>query len=128
MLHGTNDMRARSIVQSEPAQTAPRVGDGPGDASAESQTPSGKGSSGPWRLVRRIGIGIAGSVVLGVGLVLLVTPGPAFIVIPIGLGILSTEFEWARRWLKRVKQHVRKVMPHGERREHAGDESASHRA
>jgi tellurite resistance protein TerC len=34
---------------------------------------------------------------------LLVTPGPALVVIPIGLGILSIEFSWARRWLKKVK-------------------------
>ena len=31
-------------------------------------------------------------------------PGPAFIVIPIGLGILGLEFAWARRWLKTVKE------------------------
>jgi hypothetical protein len=33
-----------------------------------------------------------------------VLPGPAFIVIPVGLGILSIEFAWARRWLRTVKE------------------------
>jgi tellurite resistance protein TerC len=33
-----------------------------------------------------------------------VLPGPAFIVIPIGLGILAIEFEWARRWLRRARE------------------------
>jgi hypothetical protein len=35
---------------------------------------------------------------------MIVLPGPAFIVIPLGLGILSIEFAWARRWLRKVKE------------------------
>jgi tellurite resistance protein TerC len=68
------------------------------------QAPNG---GGPLRLARRIGIGVVGSLVLGVGVVMLVMPGPAFVVIPMGLGILALEFEWARRWLKRVKDYAR---------------------
>lgn len=45
---------------------------------------------------------IGGSVLL-VGVIMIVTPGPAFIVIPAGLAILAVEFEWARRLLKRAK-------------------------
>jgi uncharacterized protein (TIGR02611 family) len=72
------------------------------------------GASGPLRLLRRIGIGLVGSAVLGVGVVMLVMPGPAFVVIPLGLGILALEFEWAQRWLHRVKEYVRNAMPkHG---------------
>jgi len=33
------------------------------------------------------------------GLVMLVTPGPAFVLIPIGLAMLSMEFVWAERLL-----------------------------
>ncbi len=33
------------------------------------------------------------------GLVMLVTPGPAFVVIPIGLAMLALEFAWAERLL-----------------------------
>ncbi|HEY8517024.1 MAG TPA: PGPGW domain-containing protein [Candidatus Binatia bacterium] len=57
-----------------------------------------------YRLARRIVIAVVGTTVLLLGAVLLVTPGPAFVVIPIGLGILAIEFSWARRWLKHVKQ------------------------
>ena len=39
-----------------------------------------------------------------IGIALLVLPGPAFIVIPIGLAILATEYAWARHWLKKVRQ------------------------
>jgi tellurite resistance protein TerC len=52
------------------------------------------------RLGRRIGIAIAGSAVLAVGVAMLVLPGPAIVVIPLGLGILSLEFERPRRWLQ----------------------------
>ncbi len=56
--------------------------------------------------VKRIIIGIIGTTILLIGLALIVLPGPAFIVIPIGLAILATEFAWAKRLLKRVKQQV----------------------
>ena len=39
-----------------------------------------------------------------IGLALLVLPGPAFVVIPLGLAILSTEFMWAKRWLHRLQE------------------------
>jgi Ca2+-transporting ATPase len=53
--------------------------------------------------LRRILIMIVGCTVLLVGLALLVLPGPAFIVIPLGLAILATEFVWARALLKRAR-------------------------
>jgi uncharacterized protein (TIGR02611 family) len=45
---------------------------------------------------------IGGSVTL-IGIALIVLPGPAFVVIPIGLAILATEFLWAKRWLEKVR-------------------------
>ena len=44
-----------------------------------------------------------------VGIAMIVLPGPAFIVIPIGLGILATEFVWAARLLQQVKERVGKA-------------------
>jgi len=41
------------------------------------------------------------------GIILIFTPGPAFVVIPLGLLILSTEFVWAKRLLERVKRRIR---------------------
>ena len=40
---------------------------------------------------------------------MIVLPGPAFIVIPAGLGILGLEFAWARRWLHKVKEKAEAV-------------------
>jgi tellurite resistance protein TerC len=51
------------------------------------------------RWSRRIGIAIVGGAVVLVGVLMIVAPGPAFVVIPLGLGILSLEFEAPRRWL-----------------------------
>ena len=37
---------------------------------------------------------------------MIVLPGPAIVVIPIGLAILATEFLWARKLLDRVKERI----------------------
>jgi tellurite resistance protein TerC len=57
-----------------------------------------------YRWARRIAVGLVGGTVLAIGVALLVLPGPALVVIPLGLAILSVEFAWARRWLRKVKQ------------------------
>jgi uncharacterized protein (TIGR02611 family) len=59
--------------------------------------------------VRRLIIGVVGFTIVLIGIALLVLPGPAFIVIPIGLGLLATEFVWARRLLKKVKVQIEKA-------------------
>ena len=51
-------------------------------------------------------VGVIGGTVLVIGIVLLVLPGPAFVVIPLGLAILATEFVWAQRWLKKVRSYM----------------------
>ena len=56
------------------------------------------------KAIRRIAILVVGSTVLAIGVVLLVLPGPAFIVIPVGLAILAVEFAWARRWLRKARE------------------------
>jgi tellurite resistance protein TerC len=56
-----------------------------------------------YRAARRIVVLIVGLTVLLIGAVLIFTPGPALIVIPAGLGILSIEFAWARRWLRKMR-------------------------
>lgn len=60
------------------------------------------------RQAKRLIIAIIGFTVLGIGLAMIVLPGPAFIVIPIGLGILATEFVWARNLLKKVKTKLKR--------------------
>jgi cation:H+ antiporter len=56
---------------------------------------------------RKIAVLITGTAVLLVGIAMIVLPGPAVVVIPMGLGILATEFLWARRLLSRMNREVR---------------------
>jgi uncharacterized protein (TIGR02611 family) len=49
----------------------------------------------------RVGFVIVGAAILLGGVVMLVTPGPAFVLIPIGLAMLSLEFVWAERLLEK---------------------------
>ena len=55
---------------------------------------------------RRIAVAVVGTTVLLVGVVMLVMPGPAIVVIPLGLTILAIEFVWARRWLRKLRQMI----------------------
>lgn len=57
---------------------------------------------------RKIVVFFAGITVLFFGILLLVLPGPAIVVIPIGLAILATEFAWARRWLQIIRESAEK--------------------
>ncbi|MGF7236696.1 MAG: PGPGW domain-containing protein [Frankia sp.] len=56
------------------------------------------------RLARRIVVTVAGVAVLALGGVLLVAPGPGFLVIALGFFILSVEYEWARRQFEYARE------------------------
>ena len=58
---------------------------------------------------RRLIVIVVGFTVLAAGVVMILLPGPAIIVIPLGLTILATEFVWARTILKRVKERIQKM-------------------
>jgi len=58
------------------------------------------------RWLRKGVVLVLGLSVVAVGVVMLVTPGPAFVVIPAGLAILATEFYWARRLLQKVRHRI----------------------
>ncbi|MGN6132225.1 MAG: PGPGW domain-containing protein [Nocardioidaceae bacterium] len=62
-------------------------------------------------LLTKAVVAVVGLAVLVAGVVMIVTPGPAFVLIPLGLAILATEFEWARHWLQvaRRKAHEARV-------------------
>jgi tellurite resistance protein TerC len=60
------------------------------------------------RHAKRVAVWIVGMTVLLFGIALIVLPGPAIVVIPIGLAILATEFAWARRWLNVMRESAEK--------------------
>jgi uncharacterized protein (TIGR02611 family) len=53
-------------------------------------------------LVVRVLYIVVGFTLLAAGVAMLVLPGPAFVVIPIGLALLSLEFAWAENLLDRA--------------------------
>ena len=63
-----------------------------------------------YRTARRIAVGVIGASVVAVGVAMIVLPGPAFIVIPAGLAILSLEFAFARRWLRAIREQSQSAM------------------
>ncbi len=55
---------------------------------------------------RRVVVFVVGLTVLLIGIAMIVLPGPAVVVIPLGLAILATEFLWAKKWLEYAKQQA----------------------
>ncbi len=60
--------------------------------------------------VYRIAVAVVGLVVLGVGILAIPYPGPGWAIVFVGLGILATEFTWARRLLAYARERYDKVM------------------
>jgi tellurite resistance protein TerC len=58
---------------------------------------------------KRLIVIIVGFTVLLIGVAMILLPGPAFVVIPLGLSILATEFIWARTWLNKLKEKFNKI-------------------
>jgi uncharacterized protein (TIGR02611 family) len=59
--------------------------------------------------VRRLSRIVGGFTLLLIGIVMLVTPGPGWLVILLGLGLLAAEFVWARRLMDRIKREGERV-------------------
>jgi hypothetical protein len=59
--------------------------------------------------LRKLIVAVIGITILLLGIAMVVLPGPAFIVIPVGLGILATEFAWARRAVRRARVMIAKA-------------------
>src|SRR5215470_20107381 len=54
--------------------------------------------------VRRAFRIVSGFTLLAAGVVMLVTPGPGWVIIFLGLSLLAAEFVWARRLMNRIKR------------------------
>jgi tellurite resistance protein TerC len=59
--------------------------------------------------LRKLIVAVIGITILLLGVAMVVLPGPAFIVIPVGFGILATEFAWARRMVRRARVMIAKA-------------------
>src|SRR3954462_12356255 len=75
----------------------------------ETQDQAGRLARLTLKQARRVVILVLGLTIVIVGIIMIVAPGPAIVVIPLGLAVLATEFIWARRLLVRYKHHADKV-------------------
>jgi uncharacterized protein (TIGR02611 family) len=70
-------------------------------------------------LAWRIGVAVFGGTITALGAVFLITPGPGWLVVFAGLGILASEFAWAERALIKTKmialKAARKALPPGKK-------------
>jgi uncharacterized protein (TIGR02611 family) len=57
--------------------------------------------------IYRIVVGLVGAAIIVGGIVLLPLPGPGWVIIFIGLAVLRTEFEWAKRLDQYTRRQVR---------------------
>tara|TARA_B110000014_G_scaffold112407_1_gene77149 strand:- start:464 stop:739 length:276 start_codon:yes stop_codon:yes gene_type:complete len=62
-----------------------------------------------FKQIKKLAIFVIGISIVLIGCLLFFTPGPAIIVIPIGLAILATQFEWAKKLLEKFKKTTAKI-------------------
>ena len=61
------------------------------------------------RTARRLGVFLAGTGLVVLGLILIPLPGPGWAVVIAGLAVLATEFTWAEWLLRHAKRHAAKA-------------------
>jgi hypothetical protein len=60
---------------------------------------------------RKVVAGLIGTALIGIGVLLLVLPGPGLLLIALGVVVLSLEFEWANRAVERFKRWASRRRP-----------------
>ena len=58
---------------------------------------------------KRLVVLVIGSTILAVGIAMIVLPGPAVVVIPIGLAMLASEFIWARKQMVAARERIERM-------------------
>jgi uncharacterized protein (TIGR02611 family) len=58
----------------------------------------------------RIAVAVIGLAVLGVGVLAIPYPGPGWAIVFVGLGLLATEFDWARSVLAYARERYDRAM------------------
>jgi hypothetical protein len=63
-----------------------------------------------YKWARRIVVAVIGGTITLIGVAMVVLPGPAIVIIPLGLGVLGLEFAWARHWLRKLRATASDVI------------------
>ncbi|MCX7797255.1 MAG: PGPGW domain-containing protein [Melioribacter sp.] len=62
------------------------------------------------RKIKKLFISIIGFTLLCIGIITIIFPGPAYLIIPAGLGILGTEYLWARKLHEKIKREINIIL------------------
>lgn len=54
--------------------------------------------------IKKAGKTLVGSIILAIGVIFILVPGPAILFIPLGLVLLATEYDFAKNWLRRYQK------------------------
>ena len=65
------------------------------------------------KTIRKVIVTLVGLTFIIIGVALIFLPGPAFIIIPIGVAILSLEFKWAKNLLAIIKTKLNQKRKDG---------------
>lgn len=79
------------------------------------------------RHAKRAVVAVVGFTVLLIGVAMMVLPGPAVVVVPLGLAILATEFVWARKLIKRARAWFTNETPGSVKKGESRQDSKSDR-
>jgi uncharacterized membrane protein YbaN (DUF454 family) len=58
--------------------------------------------------VKRYFVSLLGFLLVALGVIFIILPGPAILFLPLGLALLSLEYDWAKIWLRRCQRRMRK--------------------
>ena len=58
------------------------------------------------KIIKKTLVTLIGTLILLVGVVFIVLPGPAVLIIPLGLALLATEYPFAEKWLRRFQRQL----------------------
>ena len=61
----------------------------------------------PLNLAYRVAVTVIGFAIVIIGIALLALPGPGWLIVFLGLAVLSTEYEWSKRLLAYARGKVR---------------------
>ena len=59
--------------------------------------------------LKKIIVSVIGFILLFIGIIFIILPGPAVLFIPAGLALLSTQYDWAKVWLKKSQCYFRQA-------------------
>jgi len=71
--------------------------------------------------IKKFIISLTGGTLLIIGVIMIIIPGPAYLIIPAGLSILGTEYLWAQELNKKIKNKINQFF--NKKRMHSGTQS-----